>query len=1416
MAKVINQNDVVAVIQSSVTCLNNVADVIFKAAQHSAIANGGINNIAAYTNNINILFSKNGAVTSILNVMHQVLQLSKIKTSKRAIRRLAKNIKVFFKELKALVRSLSESTAETMPTIDGKNTNATLNSLFGKNGVVSEVLKSMEIIVKLSNTKISKRTIRRLAKNIRVFFKELEGINSTVAAQNGKAAPKFDGKGTSSMLSSVIEIFKMVNEMSAVKLWWKLKMLKYALIRIARLMPLFHQIQPPRKATNNVLKLNLVVGGIGTLFTSIVLLAPVWIAGVPATLLLFVALKVFSVLFRFVVSTIISIASKKAVKGCLALLLIGTFFTALAMMFLYLSTIAMPIILGAGAIFKMLTVIVSVTLGLALIGLLCIAAATPLAMAVIGLALLTLVMGLIFLVALEMKALENLKLDEEKIRSNVRAVLDTCKMIISALFDTEDPENKESEKNWIVALLSSIGTGLGMVVQSIMAVAYMATMVASILMILIIATLLRLLQIIDLKPDLIEENVTIIMDTCAMIISSLFDTQDADAEESDKAWYMEFLTYLGGGLIHVVKGIMAVAYLSTMVVSVLMVMLIASILRLLQILDLDPNLITNNVTIIMDTCSMIIDALFGTEDPESEESEKSWIKDVLTQFGGALFNVIKAIMAVSYLATMVVCILLISIIAGELKLIEVIKLDNNLVTQKVTYIMATCSMIIDSLFSTDDPENEDSEKSWIEDVINWFGNGLVSIIKAIMAVGYLATMVVCILLISIIAGELKLIEVIDLDNKLVTDKVKYIMATCQMVIDSLFNPEDPENEESEKSWIETVISWFSDSLVNIVKAIMAIGYLATMVLCILMISIIAAELKMIEKLDLNSDAVTKNVRIVMSTCQMVIDSLFDPDDPDNEESEKSWIETVISWFSDTLVNIVKAIMAIGYLATMVFCILMIGIIAKELEFLQHIELKPDKIKENIRTVMASCQVAIDALFDPDDPDGEESEKSWIVSVLEWFGGTLVNIVKAIMAIGYLATMVFCVLMIGIIAKELEYLQQIDLDPDKIKENVNTVTSTCNVVVDAIMNRKDRPDDPSSKSWIRTLFEWIGLGGLLAIIDCIMALAWLGMSVALINMVTILAQQLTLLQNVKLDKAKIVKNVDAVCVTADAVSGALLGRENPIKGESDSAFGSFLEWMFPELAEAIDMMTKMKWVSGILSTVGVIGQVATILMQLNDLPDVSPVKPKVEKVCKTADEIVRLVTTRPEVPIDQAQSRISWMQRINKTIKEMAGISPAAINKSKKALEGHIKLVSKIDSMKVEKLETAYQMFKSMADFSRSINGDFENLAGSINEKLMPTLEELKTILETIPEKLEVGFSNTSATIAATSGQGPMTATELENQVKRETPNITEDELKAKVDERLRAQAIEETNSVVSKLDNIIDILTNDAIKVARV
>lgn len=128
-------------------------------------------------------------------------------------------------------------------------------------------------------------------------------------------------------------------------------------------------------------------------------------------------------------------------------------------------------------------------------------------------------------------------------------------------------------------------------------------------------------------------------------------------------------------------------------------------------------------------------------------------------------------------------------------------------------------------------------------------------------------------------------------------------------------------------------------------------------------------------------------------------------------------------------------------------------------------------------------------------------------------------------------------------------------------------------------------------------------------------------------------------------------------------------------------------------------------------------------------------------------------------------------------------------------------IGTVNKVNVEKVEKTTKLFEKMSELTANMKGDFNKVAETLTEKLIPVLEDLKTIMVDVPEKLDKGFSNTSASIAA--ANQPPTTQGYMAQVKREEPNISEKEAERKAVERINEKIQADSNGIAAKLDELI-------------
>lgn len=127
--------------------------------------------------------------------------------------------------------------------------------------------------------------------------------------------------------------------------------------------------------------------------------------------------------------------------------------------------------------------------------------------------------------------------------------------------------------------------------------------------------------------------------------------------------------------------------------------------------------------------------------------------------------------------------------------------------------------------------------------------------------------------------------------------------------------------------------------------------------------------------------------------------------------------------------------------------------------------------------------------------------------------------------------------------------------------------------------------------------------------------------------------------------------------------------------------------------------------------------------------------------------------------DEMKKKLSAMKDFNgeygESIQDIIN-TVSSINASEKGAETFKKnvasvesLITKINSADVSKLTRVRDMFKYISELSKSLNGNIDKLAKTINDNLVVTLKDLKEVLEEVNETLDVdkGVKITQPTVA---------------------------------------------------------------------
>jgi hypothetical protein len=183
------------------------------------------------------------------------------------------------------------------------------------------------------------------------------------------------------------------------------------------------------------------------------------------------------------------------------------------------------------------------------------------------------------------------------------------------------------------------------------------------------------------------------------------------------------------------------------------------------------------------------------------------------------------------------------------------------------------------------------------------------------------------------------------------------------------------------------------------------------------------------------------------------------------------------------------------------------------------------------------------------------------------------------------------------------------------------------------------------------------------------------------------------------------------------------------------------------------------------------------------------------------------TTLKDIDVDNLNKKY---EGTNKTLSSLVALfagkkftssSASAFDKQTKSLVSVLKQVNDTD---VNKLKYTYSLVSKLADFARSIRGDFDKLAECINEDLIEAIEKLNETLNGTSKEVNVTTTTTAQMLPNNSGTDKQTTSAPSNETNALKAQIAE--LQRQIAELKNAQKpqrlkLDSTGAVVVKIAN---------------
>ena len=609
---------------------------------------------------------------------------------------------------------------------------------------------------------------------------------------------------------------------------------------------------------------------------------------------------------------------------------------------------------------------------------------------------------------------------------------------------------------------------------------------------------------------------------------------------------------------------------------------------------------------------------------------------------------------------------------------------------------------------------------------------------------------------------------------------------------------------------------------DMIKIIRNLPILMVVTLIAHLIASVAGKLNYIQEIELKAEKITEHVNFIFNFIkklqQLVSDILTDNDGGGNWFTRWKRRRAAARRHAElaTKLNRVDRIVS------------QITGIAESLHSIQDIHLDTKKIEDNVNFIFDFISTLENFITTKlENTTAFEDNVVWVWKS-KWYGGYYEKEIRENTSVEKLNKVDKVVSGIKNIAETLKLLQQITINKSKIEENVNYIFDFIDELAKILETRLASVtafDDDVKLVWVKG--GWFKKG------------YWKE-------------------ERTENQAAKKLNKVQEVMSSIGSIMDTLKGLgeftiddkfKATVKNNIDNLF-SFIDELALKIDSVINPKTELSWweayqdeeymrrvqINNVISGDSFaklgenFGNVGKVVQTLADMSDsikkltkfkITPKdKQKIEDAINTLFNASTFIIQRTQENLDKMgnasiyDSLNPFIDGLTKLNEGFDALSQVDAKTFKKNTQSFGDFITKVNSVNVEKVEKTANLFQKLSELTKEMKGDFGLLAEALTDKLLPVLEDLKAVMTEVPEKMEQGFSNTSASIAA--ANAPYTTSNVSAQVKRENPNMTKEEVEKVVESRMSEKARSDANGIVAKLDELISMFKGSGGKLATV
>ena len=111
--------------------------------------------------------------------------------------------------------------------------------------------------------------------------------------------------------------------------------------------------------------------------------------------------------------------------------------------------------------------------------------------------------------------------------------------------------------------------------------------------------------------------------------------------------------------------------------------------------------------------------------------------------------------------------------------------------------------------------------------------------------------------------------------------------------------------------------------------------------------------------------------------------------------------------------------------------------------------------------------------------------------------------------------------------------------------------------------------------------------------------------------------------------------------------------------------------------------------------------------------------------------IESVTTNNKIDANKLTQKANASGKLVDALEPLFKIDDKGVANHEKFINNNIKFLDKVNGIDTERLKGATDLFKQMAEFSKTINGNFDKLADAFSEKMLEVLESIDNVLKQV-------------------------------------------------------------------------------------